>query len=102
MAGTRDYYFKPDMVLRLLTHYTNGEVPMGAETLDFLISPLLGRMIGLKVASDEWTSGEPLHIRYDGKRIATWEGNKGVDKLQWEERAETPNRQEAPHKVLID
>lgn len=93
MAGTKEFFFKPDALLRLLTHYTDGEVPMNGEVTDFLVNEHLGRAIGLLVLSHEWQTPEPLHIRYDGKRIASWTQDSSNEGYSFEQREETPSRQ---------
>ena len=62
---TKDLIFSPEDLLRLLTHYTDGEVPLTAEVTDFLVHPHLQRKIGLLVSSPEWTEADPLFVGYD-------------------------------------
>lgn len=93
MAGTKEYHFHPNVLLRLLTNYTDGEVPMAAEAVDVLMNPNLGRVVGIIALSPEWQSQDQLHIRYDGKRIATWGQRNGQGQMEWGERAETPKLQ---------
>lgn len=93
MAGTKDLVFNPSDLLNLLTHYTDGEVPLGGEVTDFLVHPQLQRKIGLIVVSNEWQTSEPLFLGYDGKRIRSWANVDGKSEPVWEERNETPGRQ---------
>ena len=92
MAGTKDLVFDPQDLIHLLTHYTDGEVPLGGQVTDFLVHPLLQRKIGLMVESTEWATSEPLHLGYDGKRVRSWAKLPGQADPVWEERNETPRR----------
>lgn len=71
---------------------------MNGECKGMLVHPLLQRTIGLLVESDEWETDEPLHVRYDGKRIATWTKDKSdaenkQNHMVFEERNEAPKWQ---------
>lgn len=92
MAGTKDFFFTPDTLLALLTHYLDGGVPMNGEVMEFLLHPSLQRKIGLMVQSNEWASDEPLMIGYDGRRVMSWSKEFGGD-VKWEQKNETPTRQ---------
>lgn len=92
MAGTKDLVFDPQDLLALLTHYTDGEVPLTAEVTDFLVHPHLQRKIGLVVESPEWTDSETLFLQYDSKRVRSWAQVDGQSEPVWEERNETPRR----------
>lgn len=92
MPGTKDFYFEPAALLGLLTHYTDGIVPMNGEVMEFLLHPSMKRKIGLAVASDEWTTMDPLFLGYDGRRVMSWSKEFGGD-TKWEQRNETPQRQ---------
>jgi hypothetical protein len=95
MAGKKDFVFHPNSLVRLLCHYTDGAVPMRGEVKDMLVNPYLGRVIGLLVESNEWKDNDihPLQVRYDGKRIATWVQGGEEGHMTFEQRAETPARQ---------
>lgn len=93
MAGYKEYYFHPNSLLRLLTHYTDGAVPMRGECLGMMTNRYLGRTIGLLVESDEWDTPQPLHIRYDGKRIATWTQDGAAPHMEFNQKEDTPVRQ---------
>lgn len=93
MAGIKEFFFTPQDLVNLLTHYSDGEVPLGAEVTDILRHPALERKIGLLIKSEEWDSPSILFLGYDGKRISSWAKGEGQDKIQWEERNETPRRQ---------
>ena len=93
MAGTKDLVFEPQDLLNLLTHYTDGEVPLGGKVCDFLVHPAMSRKIGLVVESDECDTAQPLFLGYDGKRVRSWAKLPGRADPVWEQRAETPGRQ---------
>lgn len=90
--GVKEYEFGPQDLLHLLTHYTDGEVPISGECVAVLQHPHLVRKIGLIVQSEEWTEGEPLFLGYDGKRTMSWSKSDGGEPV-WEQREETPRRQ---------
>jgi hypothetical protein len=92
MAGIKDLVFDPQDLKNLLTHYTEGEIPLSGEVTDFLVHPQLQRKIGLVITSEEWTSADPLFLGYDGKRVRSWANVDGHTEPVWEERAETPRR----------
>lgn len=95
MAGKKEYFFSPNSIIRLLTHYTDGAVPMKGEVKDMLVNPYLGRVIGLLVESNEWQDEDvkPLHVRYDGKRIATWTQDGSEQHMEFEQKNEAPRFQ---------
>jgi len=81
MPNTRLYIFEANSLLKLLTHYSEGEVPLDCELIEVGVHPQLQRMISLKARSKEWSetrelmgSGElwPLTFRYEGKRTMKW------------------------------
>ena len=99
--ASKMYVFEPTDLVRLLTHYTDGLVPLDAEIVSVGMNPYLNRFIGLEVASKEWGEPtmrngqevmEPLHLRYEGKRIMKFTANQGQDP-EWAELNETPVRQ---------
>lgn len=88
MAGQKSFIFDPQDLYNLLVHYTDGAVPLNGKVVVPLVNPLLMRMVGLLVESDEWTTPVPLHIRYDGKRIASWQ--QGAEPSAFQQKNETP------------
>lgn len=90
MAGSKTLVFNPQNLLALLVHYTDGGVPLNAELKNVLVHPSLTRMVALEVSSDEWTTSDPLHIRYEGNKTMTW--TKGDEKPNWQDM-NTPTRQ---------
>lgn len=95
------YIFEPDQLMRLFTHYTDGVVPLDAEVTNVGVNPYLTRFIGFEVMSKEWGEPqlkngveymEPLHLRYEGKRVMRFTANQGAAP-KWDELNETPKRQ---------
>ena len=89
--------FDAESVLRLLCHYTDGAVPLDSVLKSAGVSAVFGRWIGLNVESKEWSGEEvlggglaPLHVRYEGKKVMSWEG-KGMEP-EWTEGVEAPKR----------
>lgn len=91
MSGSKTFILDPQDLYELICHYTDGAVPMEGQVSGVVANPYLTRMIGLRVESDEWTDPEPLHVRYEGKRTATWK--QGQERMDFEQREETPRRQ---------
>ena len=97
--ASRTIYIDADSILKLLTHYSDGDVPLDAELQGAGVSRWLGRWIGLVVKSDQWAhdSGaiandgglKPLHVRYEGKKVLSW---KGGDEPLWVDAPEGPKR----------
>lgn len=92
MPGTKDLIFNPKDLKDLLTHYTDGEVPLSGQVTDFLVHPAMSRKIGLVITSDEWQTAEPLFLGYDTKRVRSWAKVEGQSEPVWEQRNETPGR----------
>jgi hypothetical protein len=93
MAGYKLFVFDPRDLVRLMTHYTDGEVPLNAEVSNVLFHPQLERMMAIEVMSNEWETMTPLHIRYTGKKVMSWHKGLGVDHPEWVEANDTPSRQ---------
>ena len=91
MPGSKRIEFYPQNILNLLTHYTDGEVPLNGEVKEVLIHPQLSRYFALSVESHEWKESTPLHIRYQGRRTLSWK--KGREHAPWMQKNETPKRQ---------
>ena len=90
--------FDAESILRLLTHYSDGELPLDATLKSAGVSKFLGRWIGLNVESKEWDGKvlpdggiEPLFIRYEGKKVLIW-GDK-QSPMVWQEGVEAPKNQ---------
>ena len=99
--ATRLYIFDANALLKLLTHYSEGEVPLHAELEELGVHPHLPRLISQKARSSEWTetrelmgSGElwPLNFRYEGRRVMQWH-DKAEAPIWTEETPEAPKNQ---------
>lgn len=85
--------FDAQSVIRLLTHYSEGQIPLSAEVKAVQISKILPRWIAISVDSPEWEDQdtgqvgyggqEPLFFRYEGKRVMTLDNRK--DPITWSE-----------------
>ncbi len=93
MAYTKMFVFEPQDLARLLTHYTDGLVPLDAEVRNVGVNPYLNRFIGLEIASKEWDTSEPLHLRYEGKKVMSWSKGDKVEHPLWTESPDAPKRQ---------
>ena len=69
--------FEPNDILRLMTHYTDGLVPLTAEVKQFGVSQFLNRMMIFFVESPEWQEGtgldNPVIIEFVGRKVAAWD-----------------------------
>lgn len=86
--------FDAEGLLKLLTHYTEEAIPLDGILVSAGVSSMFSSWIGLEVESKEWDGVvladggiNPLHIRYDGKRICSW-GNDRHEKAEWKYRSE--------------
>ena len=77
--ATRIIEWDANTALRLLTHYTEGQVPLDAELTAVKVSQVLQNYLGFVVRSKDWQDPigpegvmEPLHIRYEGNRVMIW------------------------------
>lgn len=96
--------FNVDSLIKLMTHYSEGEIPKDAEILNFSVSPKLPRYVSLMVRSEDWPLEDnlwehapselhPYHFRYEGHRTMKWT-QQGVTPTWTEENAiEAPKRQ---------
>lgn len=76
--ASRLLIFDLESLLQLMTHYSEGLIPLGAKPVSFAVSDKLPRWINLTAESGEWqdTSTDkpgyvgqaPLHFRYEAKR----------------------------------
>lgn len=96
--------FDLDSLLKLLVHYSEGEIPLTSEALTFEVSPYLQRYLSMLVQSPEWSESSdsvdpvtrelpPIHFRYEGNRVLKL--NRPGDIPQWgaEGAVEAPKRQ---------
>ncbi len=93
MAYQKTFIFDVEDLVRLLTHYFDGRVPLDAEVTAVGVNPLLERFIGIELKSKEWQSNTPLQLRYDGERVMGWSKDMQVKNPEWVTANETPNRQ---------
>jgi hypothetical protein len=92
MAGYKIIEFDAKNILNLLTHYTDGKLPLDAELLQLGVHTILNRHLGLLVESNQWSdpmlAGQeaysPLFINYEGKKVMTW-GTKDHKDIKWSE-----------------
>lgn len=93
--------FDVDSLAHLLTHYSEGVVPLDSKVINVMASQYLPRWITLIIDSKDWTGApmetgdgygnvQPLILRYEGKRIMVLDHLK--DHINWSE----PNAIEAP------
>ncbi len=93
MSIQKTFIFEVEDLVRLLTHYFDGEVPLDAEVRAVGFNPVLQRFIGIELASDEWTDNTPLQLRYDGEKVMSWSPQDKSRLTNWREANDTPNRQ---------
>jgi len=104
MSQTRLVEFDAESLLNLLTHYTEGELPLDVELKRVDVSARLPRWVALIVESKDWKNTpfetgdgyggqQPMMIRYEGKRVMALQHLK--DPIAWsdENEIETPKRQ---------
>ena len=100
MPGTKIVAFDAHDIVKLWTHYSEGRMPLDAELKALAVDKKLVRCILFIINSKQWADecipgrdGEynPLHLRYEGKRILSW-GNFGTEPF-WQDANETPRYQ---------
>ena len=84
--------FDEQSLLQLLTAYYDGLIPLDAKLLQVGTSQFLQRWVGMWIESDQWPESEaitgaaeglePLHLRYEGRRIMQW-SKKAGDEIDW-------------------
>lgn len=95
MAGRKIIEFDAEEFCKLLTHYTEGKVPLDFELKHVAIDTILKRQIAFIGVSKQWQDEpipgrdeyNPLQIRYEGKKVMSW-GRKD-DEPFWQ-NAEAP------------
>lgn len=84
--------FEGEPLLRLLTAYYDGEVPLDAKLLQVGMSMFLARWVGLLVESEQWGAVAelpgghglyPLQLRYEGRRNMSWSKADGDKPIEW-------------------
>lgn len=95
--------FDAASLVKLLTHYTEGQVPLNSEIKNMAVSQMVSRWVALMIESPDWThdpmdnSGfnytQPLFIKYMGKRIQTIHNTARPGEWGLEGAIEAPKRQ---------
>ena len=84
--------FEAESLLRLLTAYYDGLVPMDAKAVQIGVSQYFRRYIGILVDSDQWSADAdiatkdgqwPLHLRYEGRRNMAWSKSDQDQTVKW-------------------
>jgi hypothetical protein len=102
---TRRIIFDANDLLKLLTHYTEGKVPIESTLKELVVHPVLQRYVGFWVESNAWPqlsesskpneasrgAVAPLFVRYEGKKVMSW-GNPKESPV-WSEAPDAPKRQ---------
>ena len=101
MIKTKRIIFSPESLLALLTHYTDGIVPLDTVCVSVEKNQFLQRNIGFMCKSSQWEGGSiatdnpnalmPLYLRYEGKKTMSW-GDRSTDPT-WTDAPEAPKRQ---------
>jgi len=84
--------FDPHNMVDLLTHYTNGKIPLGAEMLAIGPHVILQRELGMVLESDQWDDPllpnqealAPLYVNYEGRKVMVW-GTRDNSDITWQE-----------------
>lgn len=101
--ASRLVIFDVQSLLRLMTHYSCGEVPLAAEAKAFAVSARLPRWVSIIAESNEWQDtpleqgdgygGQaPLHFRYEGKRTMKIVDEAGTAQWSPEAYVEAPKQ----------
>ena len=96
MSGFKIIQFDAADFCKLLTHYSEGMLPLDFELKHVAVDTILKRQIAFIGESKQWEDEPlagreeygPLHLRYEGKRVMSW-GRKG-DEPFWQDANETP------------
>ncbi len=102
--ASRLIQFDVDSLLKLLVHYSEGELPLDSKVATIQISKFLPRWISLIVEADDWIGTpyeagdgyggvQPMMLRYEGKRVMT------LDHLQNPVSWSEPGAIEAPKRT---
>lgn len=93
--------FDPHSLVRLMTHYSEGAIPLNSELKGAGVGQILGREIGLWIEAPDWdgpidpTTGlhYPFYFGYEGRRTMKWSGSPH-DEVEWSEEgyAEAPKQ----------
>ena len=94
--------FDVDTLADLLTHFTDGEVPLGSKVIQVMASAYLQEWVALVVENDSWENtpfeagdgygGQmPYHLRYAAGKLTQWREH-GTEPITTE-APEAPKRQ---------
>lgn len=96
--GTKRIVFDLDTIMALLTHYSDGAVPLDATVSQILVSKMLQRYVVFETASAQWEDADlplnaagqlpPLDIRWEGGKV-----------LKWSEKGTTPTWGDSPDAI---
>src|SRR5260370_39262131 len=87
MSGTKIISFDARDFMHIVTHYSDGLLPIDFELKHVAVDTILKRQIGFMGNSKQWEDTpipgsddkyNPRHIRYERKRIMSY-GKKGED-----------------------
>jgi hypothetical protein len=93
--ASRLIIFDPQSLVKLMTHYSEGDVPMDVEVTSVGFSQFLPRWIGMDTQSREWEErpddeNQMYHFRYEGKKTLSWGG--GQEQLEWKKSVDAPKQ----------
>ena len=99
MAGSKIIQFDANDFCKLLTHYSEGKLPLDFELKHVAVDTILKRQIAFIGVSKQWQDDpipgkeeyNPLVLRYEGKRIMSW-GRHG-DETFWQDANDVPKYQ---------
>lgn len=94
--------FDANSLLKLMTHYSDGRLPLDGELRSVGVGTILAREIGMDVESKDWGNAplapsglgyRPMYFSYEGKRTMNWTGDPH-DPVMWsnENEIEAPKR----------
>jgi len=98
MAGTKIVTFDARDFMHIVTHYSDGLLPLDFELKHVAIDTILKRQIAFIGNSKQWEDTpipgtddkyNPLQIRYERKRIMSY-GKKGTEPF-WQDSNDTPD-----------
>ena len=99
MPGSKIIEFDARDFCKLLTHFSEGKVPLDFELKHVAVDTILKRQIAFIGESKQWQDEpipgrdeyNPLHVRYEKRSLMTW-GKHGEDPF-WSEANEIPKFQ---------
>ena len=100
--ASRLVIFDTNSLGKLLTHYSDGEVPLDAEIKNIMSSQYLPSWIAIILESKDWKGSsleqagfggqQPYHFRFEAGRVLNWTDKH--DELKWSDEGaiEAPRR----------